>query len=174
MSIANLPQTRRQTLDSIIAMVLDDMSLRDAVAHAGIKLQTFHTWLSGDKEAALNYVRALELRADLMVDDAKKLADGDGDPAKVRNQMDIRRWMATKQNSKRYGERVDLNVTQTIDVSSVLLEARARVMLPGRDQQTITDVQTLDSPSVSVPRALDIKSIRDDVPRDGDAPDIFS
>ena len=163
----------RLAIERIIDRVLNNVTLLEAVKQEGISLPTLHKWLGRDKESALAYARAIEMRADVLADETIEIADTDTDAARARNRITSRQWLASKLN-KKYGERVDLNVTQTIDVSSVLLEARARVMLPGRDQQTITDVQTLDLPSVSVPRALDIQSIRDDVPRDGDAPDIFS
>ena len=165
---------RRAAIESVIEQVLDGKPLREAIAYAGIGITTFNKWLQSDKEAATSYVRATELRADLLADEALHLADGDGDPAKVRNQMTIRQWLAGKLNGKKYGERIDLNVTQTLDISATLIEARARLVLPPRDQQTIEDAQVVDSITHSHPRALDNQSIADDVPRDGVQPDIFS
>ena len=42
--------------------------------------------------------------------------------------IDIRKWRASKHNSKVYGERVDLNVQQSISITNALSEARARLM----------------------------------------------
>lgn len=169
------PETRKEKLETVFALLLDDISLRDAVKSVGVTLKTFHEWIGKDREAGVRYAQALELRADLLVDDAKALADGDGDPAKVRNQVEIRKWMATKQNSKRYGERIDLNVAQTIDISSTLLEARARLR-PVSYLQDISDAQPREFIGVSEHGAHDKQSlpVHLDVPKEGAEPDIFS
>ena len=166
---------QRDAVDRVIAMVLDGAPLRVAIGEAGVSVTTFNKWLQSDKEAATNYARATELRADLLADEALHLADGDGDPAKVRNQMTIRQWLAGKLNGKRYGDRIDLNVTQTIDIGSTLAEARARLR-PVSDQSNVIDAQVIDSIDVSPMRALDKQSISRavDVPTGNDVPDIFS
>ena len=164
---------RRLCIFRIIDAVLDGSSLREAAKAESVDLRTFGDWLQGDKEAAQRYARAQELRGDVLADEIIRIADTEDDAAKARNQITARQWLASKLN-KKYGERLDVNVTQTLDISATLIEARARLVLPPRDQQTITDVQTLDSIGLIEARALDNQSIADDVPRDGVQPDIFS
>lgn len=144
-------------VDAVLRDVLDHGShLRDAIKAQGLTVGQFGYYLQSDREASLAFARAQEFRADLLVDEALHLADGDGDPAKVRNQIDIRKWSASRLNSKRYGDRVDLNVTQTIDVGATLQEARAR--LSERYQQPLQHVQVIDLPSVTDQRANDTES----------------
>ena len=133
-----------------------------------MKPDKFHALLSGDKGAALAYARAVEIKADLMADEVVQLADGDGDPAKVRNQMQARQWLASKLYAKRYGDRIDLNVTQTIDVSATLAEARAR-LLPVRDQSIVEDVEYRINTGSERHGPSDNES-----PSHGTVPDIFS
>jgi hypothetical protein len=78
------------------------------------------------------------------------------------------RWAASRRNSKKYGDRIDLNVTQTLDISGTLLEAKQRMLRPMRDQLGATDVQTIDLPSVAVLGASDSQSL---TPTE---PDIFA
>lgn len=157
-------------VNKIIEQVLDGLPLRQAVKNNGLTPQSFHRRLSGDKTASAAYARAVEIKADLLADEVIHLADGDGDPAKVRNQMQARQWLASKLHAKRYGDRIDLNVTQTIDVSATLAEARAR-LLPVRDLSDVVDAQVIDSSTGSDLGSRDIKSLP---PGPDDAPDIFS
>lgn len=154
----------------VIEKILDGLPLRDAVKVAGLTPQLFHHRLSGDREAAVAYSRAVEIKADLLADEVVHLADGDGDPAKVRNQMNARQWLASKLYAKRYGDRIDLNVTQTIDIGSTLAEARAR-LLPVRDQHEVIDVEPRAVTEVSAHGATDSESLN---PAQNAAPDIFS
>ena len=162
----------KAVLNRIIDSILDGIPLKKAVAAEGIHLRTFNRWLSGDREASLDYVRAQELLADVLVDDALEIVDTEPDAQKARNQADMRKWIASKRNTKRYGDRVDLNVTQTLDIGSTLQEARARLLRPVRDQLGVNEPQVIDLPSRIVQGAPDNQSV--DRPRPGDAPDIFS
>lgn len=155
------------TVSAVIDRVLDGCTLRDALKTSGLTPQSFGRLLQQDKVAAAAYARAAELRADLLADEIISIADGDGDPAKARNQITARQWLSSKLNSKRYGDRVDLNVTQTIDIGSTLAEARAR-LLPNRYLDNATDAQVLDSPRVIDIRPSDYQSVNDA------EPDIFS
>lgn len=121
----------------VIDAVLDGTPLRVAVKAQGLTPQLFHYRLSQDKAAAVAYSRAAELKADLLADDIVALADGDGDPGKVRNQIQARQWLASKLHARRYGDRIDLNVTQTVDIGATLQEARARLARPIRDLDVI-------------------------------------
>ena len=134
----------------------------------------FHKWLGNDKKAAMAYSRAVELKADILADETIEIADNDEDSARARNRINARQWLAGKLNRK-YGERVDLNVIQTIDIGSTLAEARAR-MLPGSYQSIATDAQVIDSIDVSGQRALDNQSKflpANDVPTGDEYPNIF-
>jgi len=126
----------------VIAKVLDGLTLRKALNELQLSPQQFETILRHDKAAALAYARAAELRADLLADEVVEIADSDVDPAMARNRMTARQWLASKLHSKRYGDRIDLNVTQTLDIGGTLAEARARIALPIRDQldSNVTDV----------------------------------
>ena len=155
----------------VIELVLDGFPLREAIKRAGLTPNAFAYRLQKDKSAAIAYSRAVEIKADLMADEVVHLADGDGDPAKVRNQMAARQWLASKLYAKRYGDRIDLNVTQTLDIGSTLAEARSRLLRPVSDQQTIEDAQVIDSPRVLSIGSTDCESV---APAVNAVPDIFS
>ena len=154
-------------ISQVIGLILDGQPLREAIKGTGMTPQLFHYYLQSDKEAAVAYARAVEVKGDLLADEVIQLADGDGDPAKVRNQIQARQWLAAKLN-KKYSERIDLNVQQTIDIGSTLAEARAR-LIPIRDQSNVVDVTTVDSIDFASKGERDKQS-----PALGVAPDIFT
>ena len=157
--------TTQQLVEHIIDDVLAGSTLKNALRDCGLTAQAFARILQGDRTAAAAYARAAELRADLLADEIISIADSDDDPAKVRNQINARQWLASKLNAKRYGDRIDLNVTQTVDIGATLAEARARLLRPASDHHDVIDVQAIDSSGDSGDRSGDKQSL---------APDIFS
>lgn len=166
--MGNQIQTKQDRAQAVIDGVLNGNSLREAIANAGIDIKTFHNIIQSDKQSALAYAHAQELRGDVLADEVIHIADTEQDAAKARNMISARQWLSGKLN-KRYGDRIDLNVTATLDVTSALAEARQRVTLPVRDQQQIVDVDSRILPRARAPSAPDGESgTRPDVP------DIFS
>ena len=165
---------KRERVFGIIDAILDGSSLRKATKAAGIDVRVFADWLQSDKEAARRYAQAQELRGDVLADEIIEIADTEPDAAKARNQITARQWLAGKLN-KRYGDRIDLNVTQTIDIGSTLAEARAR-LLPMRDQSNVIDMQPVDAPSAIDASARDKESRTREIdkPTGDEVPDIFS
>lgn len=137
------PEDTKERARRVVELVLEGWALRKALEEAGIKPSALHYWMGQDRELAVAYSRAVEVKADLLADQVIELADSEGDPHKVRNQINARQWLAGKLN-KRYSDRIDLNVTQTIDVGATLAEARARLVRPVCDQLTIEESQVLD------------------------------
>lgn len=118
-------------------------TLKSALANVNLSAWQLNYVLQGDRELALAYVRAQEIRADLLADEILTIADNEAkDPHHARNQINARQWIASKHHTRRYGDRIDLNVTQTIDIGSTLAEARARILRPVSDQLIIDHEET--------------------------------
>lgn len=128
-----------------VALLEEGLPLKDALDRCDLKRATFSAALSSERELALKYARARETSADFLVDEALDVVRNEENQLKARNIADMCRWAAGKFNSKRYGDRIDLNVTQTLDISGTLLEARQRTLRPVSDQQDVIDVQAIDS-----------------------------
>lgn len=85
---------------------------------------TFYAWLDNDEEKSKQYVRACEARADAIFDEIIDIADESyGDKkvlengseimdsefvARSRIKIDARKWIASKLNPTKYGDKVDL------------------------------------------------------------------
>jgi hypothetical protein len=161
--------TNREVAKRIIEAIVEGKPLTEATREAGITIGAFHYALSIEHELAAAYARAQEIRADVLVDEAIAAADSDEDPAKVRNKITIRQWAASKYHSKKFGERIDVNVSQTISVNGALEAAKARLLRPVCDQLDITDVETIEPQRIAAPEPSDAPSAAPEA-----EPDIFS
>jgi hypothetical protein len=166
-----LPAHRSELVHKIIELVLDGSQLKDAVKQCGLDVCAFGRLLQKDKAAAMAYARAVELRADILADEALHIADTDEDSSRARNRIQVRQWLASKLHAKRYGDRIDLNVTQTLDISSTLAEARARILRPASDLGDVIDAQVIDSSGKNQLGLSDNQSV---TPPPNVEPDIFS
>lgn len=105
---------------------INGYSLKNALIKANITPTDFHRALVKHPDAKAAYESALEIKADFITDDVLNIADEAEDVNKARLQIQARQWLASKLN-KRFSDKVDISVSQTIDISNVLNEARARL-----------------------------------------------
>jgi len=85
--------------------------------------QTFYKWIDEDVDKSKQYARACEVRADAIFDDIIEIADdSSGDKiitdngeiinsefvARSRIKIDARKWIASKLNPKKYGDKLDV------------------------------------------------------------------
>lgn len=123
--------------EQVIRAVSEGITLIAACEMLGLSMLDFRKALESEQTLAISYARAREIRSDVLVEEAIAFADSDANPSKVRNQIEIRKWVASKW-SKTYSDRIDLNVTTNVSITSALESAKAR-LLPVRDSQDIED-----------------------------------
>jgi len=85
--------------------------------------QTFYKWIDEDVEKSKQYARACEVRADAIFDDIIEIADDSSHDtiitdngeiinsefvARSRIRIDARKWIASKLNPKKYGDKLDV------------------------------------------------------------------
>ena len=99
MTNAFAPTSAQTTVQTVIDMVLDGKPLKDAAKLCGIDIFKFNRMLQQDKAAALAYARAVEIRADILADEALHIADTENDAAKARNQIGVRQWPRSRSSS---------------------------------------------------------------------------
>jgi len=101
------------------------------------------------------------------VDTIHEIARDWPDVNRAKLAIDNIKWEASKLN-KQYSDRLDLNVTATIDIGTALSEARNRSLVrPIRDLEDVQVTQVIDSTCTIVPESIDNESI-------AEHPDIFS
>ena len=77
------------------------------------------------------YARAREIQADVLAEDTVEIADTEEDPQKARVRIDARKWFASKVAPKKYGDRIQQDVTLDLgDALTARLDA-AKARLNG-------------------------------------------
>jgi hypothetical protein len=84
---------------------------------------TFYQWLDSNEEKAKQYARATQVRADIIFDEIIDIADDSSGDKKVvehgevmdgeyvarsRIRIDTRKWVLSKLNPKKYGDKTDI------------------------------------------------------------------
>lgn len=121
---------------------------------------SFHAAIDQYPDLQASYIRARQVMADRNAEEIIDIADTDPDPQRARNRIEARKWSASKLHPAQYGERLDVNVTQIVDITSALASARSRAgLLPIRDQLNVIDAQTSRSTTLQLSSARDSKSV---------------
>jgi hypothetical protein len=133
----------------IIAAISQGAMLKEACREFDLSPVTFWTVTSGDSELGNQYEQARRSRADLDVDDMIRIADDVTlNPQQAKNAIDARKFRASKQYAQLYGDRIDVNVTGTVNIAETLSMARAR-LLP-RASQDVLDAEVVETPTLEV------------------------
>lgn len=111
----------------IIQGMHDGKSVTSQLKALGIPGIQFHHAVHADTALAGEYALAREARGDALADEIVDIADNTLDPIHARNRIDARKWYASKMLPQVYGDRLELNVTHTVDIGGALAEAHKRV-----------------------------------------------
>lgn len=151
----------------IINEIYEGKSLIEAIGEGRGRRSAFYKLVRDTPELQNIYAQARYFRADLSHDELKSIADDpDIEPLRARNMIDVRKWSASKMNPEVYGDRVDLNINQTVDIGAALLEAQSRVR-PILDHDNTIETQRVDIVKGLLEVSSDDES--DDPPKNGDA-----
>jgi hypothetical protein len=140
-------------------VILDTISSGGSLSTALAK----HTWMpsvaqarrhiANDLDFQAKYEKALQDRADKLAEEIIEISDStppEGlEPAAMsawvadkRLRVDARKWVAAKLQPKRYGDRIDVAVTDArISVMDALAQAKQRVL---NDNSDVVDVESRD------------------------------
>ena len=126
--------------DMVIENMVAGLSMRQSCLQAGMTAQSFLRVVEASPQIAERYAHARNALLDAMVDKILELADspvplneqGSTDPGLVRQrqlQVDARKWILSKLAPSKYGDRLDVSVTDTrISISGALAAANARLV----------------------------------------------
>lgn len=153
-----MPYTEEQKdekLNDIFKDISEGMPLRQSLKVRGVGTNSFYGWVDDNKERLERYTRAREDRQDKLFEEILEIADEKGadviikeDGTKVTNheaiqrsrlRTDARKWMLGKMNSKKYGDKieVDQNVkgSLNVDLSQYSEEERELLLKLARDRK---------------------------------------
>ena len=79
------------------------------------------------------YARAREAEADNLAEDMLRIADNCHDAQKARVQIDTRKWLASKKNPKKFGDKLAQDITMSVQMteSELIEKIRADAKLLG-------------------------------------------
>jgi len=80
-----------------------------------------------------NYTQARLDSSEVMEDEIKTAHDDYADPQRGRLKADNYKWVLSKRLPKVYGDRIDVNLTQQVDISGALEEAKMRTVIDVSD-----------------------------------------
>ena len=139
--------------EAICVRLIEGESLREICEDPDLPSQrTVYRWLAVERTFWQLYARAREAQMDRWSDEIEEIADDasndynertgkDGevervlDPEAVQRsklRIDTRKWVMSKLAARRYGDKIDVNVSATVEVSALSdaeLEARTRARL---------------------------------------------
>lgn len=135
----------QQTADTICERMIEGESLSAICRDKTMPSKsTVMRWLDADEHDNFRdrYTRACEARGDLYADQIIEIADNCADPAKARLQVDARKWVASKLTPKKYGDKIQNEITgadggsiKTEDVTPMDLARRIAFALAAGTKQ---------------------------------------
>lgn len=116
-----------RVLEVINYMKENRVPLITALERLKLSHTAFYEYLDSVPLVAAAYARAKDLVIETYAQELVIIADTSVDSQKARNQIDVRKWLLSKIFPDKYGERIELNVNQTVDIRGALEESKARV-----------------------------------------------
>ena len=131
---------RNMSFDPVIAeQIVEQMwngkSLRSAAESMGTTHSTFLRWAEQDEHLANQYARAMFVRAEVHAERIEqvvnKVESGELKPDQGRVMADTLKWIASKLNPRRYGDKVmsEVDMTLRISIDDPTRNARATAKL---------------------------------------------
>jgi len=114
----------REAIDKLYTGI----TLAAALGHNGTRIRAFYRMIEEIPLLDQEYMRAQRAQSEIQVSEIKEIADTEPDPNRARVMIDARKWYASKMTPHKYGDRIDLNITQSVDISAALLEAKKRTI----------------------------------------------
>lgn len=112
----------------VFEQMMTGLSLTRVLKDKPFSVWDFYSTVDSDPSLSRDYARAQQIRGELLADEVIDISDNEPDPQKARNRIDSRKWYASKMQPSKYGDRIDLNITQTVDIGAALLEAKQRTI----------------------------------------------
>ena len=134
--------------EKLVAEIQTGRSLRQVCGDEGMpNIRTVTRWLVADADFAHKYARARMAQADVLFDRMEAVEEqvsaGEMDSHAARVVLDSMRWRASKLAPKIYGDRLDVQVTDSrISISGALAAAKTRLV----DVVDVTPRLALDAP----------------------------
>jgi transposase len=114
------PEDRERIIWAVfLLMEKEGKSLRSSCQQEGISETTVLRWIDEDETGELSkqYMRARDGLLSLHAHEMLTIVDGCDDPAKARVQIDARKWLYARLMPKRFGDKVQTELSGSVTLS---------------------------------------------------------
>ncbi len=163
----------KEEIEKVLHSVYDLKSVRKSLIEHGVTPQDFYRYLHENPSQMEAYMLAQGAMAEDLAEEIVEIADNSSDPQKARNQIDARKWFASKIKPSKFGDRLELTLNQVVDLKSALNDALLRA---GKEPIMIDvpTVQAIDVTPKTVNEATGSKTCSENQGRDDETvEDIF-
>lgn len=129
-------EDKEEIWNSILAEMISGRSLRSIINDPGMpNRDTIYDWLAKDEKKSDQYARCASIRADIIFDELMDIADSTDDDLinldngkqavnhhvimRDRLRVDARKWILSKMNPKKYGDKLEIENRGTTDMPPV-------------------------------------------------------
>ena len=165
------PDQKAQAID----MAEEGATLRAIAKRLGIDVRRITKARKGDLTFDNEMTRARDLGIEIQADDLLEVDSEENagkDVQLIKLKSDNVKWLIARRAPKRYGDRLEVNLNQTLDLSGALIEARKRApLLPASNLIRLSNVQDTEYTELIDVRPTDKTPVRPD--SDGEQ-DIFA
>lgn len=144
--------------EKAISLAYDGRTMKAIEEELGVTPVKMAFTLSKDSDFEKSFMRARQAGLERQSDDLLTIADDVPDVQKARLKSDNLKWMLSKRLPAVYGDRLDLNVNETVSLTTAIAAARARA-LPIRDQHTQLESQDVEYIELNADGTSDNKSV---------------
>lgn len=154
----------QELVDSIADDIAAGATIKEALLDHGVNERTFARIRIRQPDIDQTVMRAYAQQQMAEIDAAGEMLRTEPDVQRAKVRWDYVKWKAGKYNPRLFGDRIDVNVTQTVDINQAMTEAKARVLRPMRDPDNTIEGEFVALPSDQARSAIDKESTAPDKP----------
>lgn len=122
---------RSKENDEVISQLLSEgKSLSEAAAAVGVTVGTLAHWRLQDADFDNLCSRAQNVGFEVQADSLMTIPEQIQDVQRARLKSENIRWLLARRAAHKYGDRLEVNLNQTVDIKGALDAARARALPP--------------------------------------------
>lgn len=134
----------KDVVEKIISGMYERKNVHTQCQEMGFHEKEFYRALEEYPECRQIYERAQQAKAESYAEEIIDISDQETDAAKARNRIDTRRWYATKMKPEKFGDRIDLNITKTVNLRGVIDGMKERKLVAMSDHKRIENAKPID------------------------------
>ena len=114
------------------------------------KRTTIYRWRKDYPDFGDAYQLAVEEHTDALVDEAGEIVDTECNPQLAKVRAEHRKWLASRLNRQKYGDKLDVQHNHTLDIGPALALAvkRMKSIGVGTPEMKLLEAENLDTDSM--------------------------